>query len=100
MRKILKLWAPGLSAVILGLCIPINAPEVARAITGKVTDPSGAAVPNAEVTATDTQRGTVYPTVTNTDGNYNLARVPLGTYNVKVENPGFQVSQQPNIRLE
>ena len=68
-------------------------------ITGRVTDPSGAAIPGAKVTATDTQRGTTCPTVTNGDGNYNLPRVPVGTYNVKVENQGFQTSQQSNITL-
>jgi hypothetical protein len=68
------------------------AQEVTAAITGRVTDPSGAAVAGAKVTAIDTQRGTTLPTTTNSDGAYSLPRVPVGTYNVKVENQGFQTS--------
>jgi hypothetical protein len=73
--------------------------QVTAAITGRVTDPSGAAIPNAKVTATDVERGVNYPTVTNGDGDYNLPRVPVGTYNVKVESQGFQTAQQSNITL-
>jgi hypothetical protein len=75
------------------------AQEVTAAITGRVTDPTGAAIAGAKVTATDTQRGTTWPTVTNSDGIYNLPRVPVGTYNVKVETQGFQTSQQSNVTL-
>ena len=81
------------------LSTELRAQEVTAAITGKVTDPTGAAVPGAKVTATDTQRGTTWPTVTNGDGIYNLPRVSVGTYNVKVENQGFQTSQQSNVTL-
>ena len=70
------------------------AQEVTASITGKVTDPSGGAVANAKVTATDTERGTVWPAVTNSEGIYTLPRVPVGTYTVKVESPGFQAAQQ------
>ena len=37
--------------------------QVTAAITGRVIDPSGAAVPGASVTAKDTQRGTAWPTI-------------------------------------
>ena len=69
------------------------------AINGHVTDPSGAAIAGAKVVATDTQRGTQWPTVTNGDGAYNLPRIPIGTYNIRVENSGFQTSQQSDVTL-
>ena len=69
------------------------------AITGKVTDPSGAAVPEAKVTATDIERGTTWATTTNGDGVFDLPRVPIGTYNVKVERAGFQAAQQAGMTL-
>jgi len=56
-------------------------------------------VADAKVTATDTQRGTQWPTVTNADGVYNLPRIPVGTYTLKIEKPGFQTTQQSNITL-
>ena len=51
--------------------IPAVAQDTA-AITGRITDPSGAAVANATVTAKDVDRGTVFRTQTNADGVYNL----------------------------
>jgi hypothetical protein len=74
--------------------------QVTAAFTGKVTDPSGAAVANARVTATDVDRGTPWATVTNGDGAFSLPRVPIGTYNVKVEQQGFQTATQTHITLE
>jgi hypothetical protein len=59
-------------------------------ITGLVTDPAGAAVPDATVTVTDmvTQFKTVVGT--SSDGNYGTPLLPLGTYRVQVEKPGFK----------
>ncbi|HTB19554.1 MAG TPA: carboxypeptidase-like regulatory domain-containing protein, partial [Bryobacteraceae bacterium] len=73
--------------------------QVMAAITGKVMDPTGAAVPEARVTATDTERGSALTTTTNSDGVYDLPQVPIGTYNIKVERTGFQAAQEANITL-
>lgn len=73
---------------------------VTATVNGVVTDPSGAAISGAKVTATDTQRGTEYSASTNSDGRYTIPNLPVGTYNVKVENPGFQTAVQPNVTLE
>ncbi len=74
--------------------------QVTAAFTGQVTDPSGAPVPGAQVTATDTDRGTRWPTVTNDAGEFNLPRVPIGTYDVKVEHAGFQTAAQSHVTLQ
>ena len=74
--------------------------QVTAAFTGKVTDPSGAAVAGAKVTATDVERGTPWTTVSNGEGAYNIPRVPIGTYDVKVELQGFQTATQSHIALE
>ncbi len=74
--------------------------QVTAAITGKVTDPSGPTVVNARITATDVDRGTQWTGVTNTDGVYNIPRLPIGTYDVKVEMQGFQTMAQSRIALE
>lgn len=84
----------------LSLVTPVAAQEVTAAITGRVTDPSGATVPGAKVTATDKMRGTEWPTQTNPDGFYNLPRLPVGTYNLKVEASGFQAYLQNDILLQ
>src|ERR1700677_2635333 len=66
---------------------PSHGQQVMAAITGKVTDPSGAGVPEAKVTVSDVDRGTVFTSVTNAGGTYDLPQVPIGTYNVRVEYP-------------
>ena len=56
-------------------------------------------MPDAKVTATDVDRGTAWPTTTNTDGIYNLPRLPVGKYNVRVEKQGFQTAQNSGVIL-
>ena len=74
--------------------------QVTATITGRVTDPSGAAVSGAKVTATSVERGIAYKDTTNTEGYYNLPNLLVGDYNVKVENAGFQTATQSNITLQ
>jgi hypothetical protein len=78
----------------------IGMAQESSAITGKISDPSGGAVAGAAVTARDTDRGTVWPTKTNGDGIYNLPRLPIGHYEVRVEAPGFQTALRPAFSLE
>src|SRR5438876_9660883 len=73
--------------------------EVTAAIVGTVTDPSGAPIKGATVTATDTERGTAYQGQTNDTGAYNVNRIPVGTFTVKVSAPGFQTSVHPAFTL-
>ena len=73
--------------------------EVSAGITGRITDSSGAAVPGAQVTARDVNRGTEWPTVANEEGIYAFPRVPPGTYEIKVEASGFRTAVRPNIVL-
>ncbi|MGA2388908.1 MAG: carboxypeptidase regulatory-like domain-containing protein [Candidatus Sulfotelmatobacter sp.] len=73
--------------------------EVTATITGSVTDPSGAPVVGASVLAHDVERGTIYPTRTNDVGVFNLQRLPVGNYEIKVEAAGFQTAEQPAVTL-
>ncbi|HEX4230898.1 MAG TPA: carboxypeptidase regulatory-like domain-containing protein [Bryobacteraceae bacterium] len=66
-------------------------------VTGTVTDPSGAAVPNAKVTILNTATNVAYDTVTNSAGVYSRPALTPGTYSVTVEAAGFQKAQQPGI---
>ena len=76
------------------------AQEAGAGITGKVTDPSGAALAGAAITARDVDRGTVWTTKTNEEGLYNFARLPVGRYEVKVEASGFQTALHPAFDLQ
>ena len=55
-----------------------HAQQATGAITGAVTDPSGAPVAGATITVTDADRGTSLKTQTNTDGLYNFPQLPIG----------------------
>jgi len=74
--------------------------QESSAITGKISDPSGAAVADATVTGKDVDRGTVWSTKTNTEGVYNLPRLSIGRYEVRVEANGFQTAVHPPFNLE
>lgn len=87
-------------AFVLSLAGPVWAQEVTASITGVVTDASGGAVVGAKVQATDLDRGTIYPTTTNSVGQYYLPRVAVGRYTVRVEATGFQTAAKPNIELQ
>ncbi|MBV8812557.1 MAG: TonB-dependent receptor [Acidobacteriaceae bacterium] len=58
-------------------------------ISGTISDPSGAAVPNATVTITDLDRGAVYHVQSSSDGNFSQTHLLAGHYQVTVESPGF-----------
>ncbi|MBI3695583.1 MAG: TonB-dependent receptor [Acidobacteria bacterium] len=79
---------------------PLLAQEVSAGMTGRITDPSGAAIVNANVTARDQERGTLFPTRTNEEGIYAFPRIPIGVYELKIEAAGFKAFVEPNIRLE
>jgi len=73
--------------------------EVTAGITGAVTDPSGAPIVGASVTARDVARDVSYPTETNADGAYYLTRLQIGRYEIKIEAKGFRTAVRPAFEL-
>ena len=59
-------------------------------ITGTVTDPAGAVVANAAVEARNTATGVSYQAASTSTGNYTIAQLPVGTYDVSAAVPGFK----------
>ncbi len=89
------------AAAFLALtAIPLWAQEVTAGINGVITDPSGAPVANAKVTAKDVDRGSLFPTTTNGDGFYSLPRVPVGRYELEVESKGFKTTVRGGVELQ
>jgi len=66
---------------------------------GTVTDPAGALVPNAHITAVSVERGNVRTADSNEKGEWVLTLMPLGTYNIKVEVAGFKAFDQQGIAI-
>src|SRR5581483_896069 len=73
---------------------------IVSSIVGRVTDSSGAAVPDARVTVTNTQTGISVRTATTTEGTYSVPGLLAGTYTVRVEKPSFQVYTGTGITLQ
>ena len=69
-------------------------------IAGEVTDPSGAVVPNAAVSVTNSETSSSRSTTTNTSGLYVFPDLVPGTYSVKVQNPGFRTAVKGSIILQ
>ena len=69
-------------------------------IQGTVTDPNGAVVPKAQVTATNTDTGVQFTRETTSTGFYSIAPLEVGTYNVEVVAKGFQRLLQENIDVD
>jgi hypothetical protein len=69
-------------------------------ILGTVRDSTGAVVPGATVTITDTGKGTVSTYTTDANGDYNAPFLIPGTYNVVVEKGGFKRAVSNNVVLD
>ncbi len=69
-------------------------------ILGTVTDPTGAVVPGAKVTAVEEATGLSRSTVSSGVGTYTLAQLPVGTYAVSAEAAGFKTATSKGITLD
>lgn len=69
------------------------------ALTGTVTDATGAVVPNATVTATNSDTGQVRTAKTGGDGAYSLNLLPPGTYKVNFTANGFKTAEINGVKI-
>jgi hypothetical protein len=87
-------------AFVLVVCSPALYAQAVGSITGVVTDPTGAVVAGAKVTATRVETGVAQSTVTTGAGSYTLPRLDVGTYNVVCEATGFKTGTATGITLD
>src|SRR5262252_1651700 len=87
-------------SAVLCLFIGVAAAQTGGAITGEVKDQSGALVPNATVTVTNTATNVARTTQSNTSGLYAFPDLIPGPYQVKAEAAGFQTAVVGNIQLQ
>jgi hypothetical protein len=99
MKKCIVSWLLLAAFVLLSGCSLVYAQAVG-AITGTVTDPSGAVIPGAKVTATRVETGVSQFTVTSGAGTYTIPRLTVGTYNVTAEAAGFKTGTADGITLD
>jgi hypothetical protein len=97
LRHLLAL-AGGCLAVVL-LCAPPAWTQVSAAISGRVTDPSGATVSGAAVMAKNVETGETRSTVTDDAGRYWVPSLAVGEYEVHITKQGFQEQVRSGIHL-
>ncbi len=78
------------SLLLLGLTAQAYSQTTFATITGTITDPQGAIVPGAMVTATNTQTNIKASAKSNEAGNYTIAQIKEGIYTVRCEMAGFK----------
>jgi hypothetical protein len=92
-----------LATVALALSVVLQpalfAQGITGSITGTVTDSTGAAIPGANVTVTQTATNAVHAVTTSDVGNYTVTQLPPGQYDVKVDKAAFQTYVQKGIML-
>jgi len=95
-----KYWIVPLLLLALHLnSLPCRAQGVNATLTGEVTDPSGGAVPQATVTATNVDTGVATGTTTDPAGVYTFASLPAGNYRIVAEKSGFKSTEISGITL-
>ena len=94
-------WAivASLLAVILFLALPASGQAPVGTILGTVKDASGAVVAGATVTIKNTDTGDTRTLTTGSDGAYRANAMPIGNYEVRVEQAGFQTQVRSGLTL-
>src|SRR5579872_573665 len=89
------------SAFPILLLVSANpAQQVTGRILGTVTDPSGSAVANAQITITNQGTGAVRVVTTGPEGLYNAPQISAGTYTIEAAAPGFSQTQEKDVVVD
>ncbi|HWW77369.1 MAG TPA: carboxypeptidase-like regulatory domain-containing protein, partial [Pyrinomonadaceae bacterium] len=96
-----RLFSVVLLALVLALtaAAPAFAQSDRGAITGTVTDPTGAVVPNAKVTATSLDTGEVREATSGDSGSYTLPELKAGRWKVSAEAAGFKMTTVDDYKV-
>ena len=87
------------ASILFGCCV-VFAQGVTGGITGTVTDTSGAGVPDAKVTSTNTGTNSQSTVSTTQDGHYRIVGLAPGNYTVMIEARGFKVTTSPLVQVD
>jgi iron complex outermembrane receptor protein len=73
--------------------------QSSASLTGTVTDPRGATLPGAAVSARNESNGATARTTSDAQGKYTFTNLPAGTYAIQVDATGFGTAQHPGVQL-
>jgi hypothetical protein len=97
-QRIIRASAIALLIFVISISGGLRAQSDAS-ISGSVSDPSGGAVPGAVVTIRNVETGAGRTLSTDEAGRFNALLLPVGTYEIKVEKPGFSSSSRTGVVL-
>jgi carboxypeptidase family protein/TonB-dependent receptor-like protein len=110
MRTVVILVAPRVKnalrscGLVLVLCamaaVVAQAQSIGGRITGAITDPAGAVIKNATVTATNEGTGAVRRATTDDNGFYVVPELPVGFYTIKVESSNFVAATYERVKVD
>jgi hypothetical protein len=89
-----------LTLLCIAMAAQVSAQVNTASLTGLVTDPTGSVVPNALVKARNKATSMETSATTDSSGYYTFASLPVGTYTLAVEMPGFKKAIRESIDLE
>jgi hypothetical protein len=91
-------------SMIVGICAstPLRSQSLAStaSLSGTVSDPSGARIPNAGLTLSNQEKGIERAYKADAEGNFTFPLLPAGTYTLTAQAPNFRTFKQERIRLE
>src|SRR5262245_39802452 len=82
------------------LVLPLHAQSFTGTVGGRVTDSSGAVIPQVLVTVTDAGTNTSFKTMTGETGDYSVTFLKQGTYRVSFSLPGFKEAVEKDVILQ
>jgi len=88
-----------LALIFLLVSVPLHAQVVGATLSGSVTDPSGAAIPGAQVSIKNTATGVNQNVTTDSSGFYSVPNLLPGNYDVTVSAKGFRTAVNSKIPL-
>jgi hypothetical protein len=94
------IFAPGACLFILAAACFAQSEIGGASLNGTVTDPSGASVPNAKVTAVNIATGLTRTTQTSDVGLYSFTGLPVGTYDITADAQGFKTVKRTGLPLQ
>src|SRR4051812_38701608 len=87
------------ACMLLSLAGTLPAQDTRGAITGRISDPSGAYIPGATVVITNTATGLKNSIKTNQDGYYQASFLPPGSYRMEAVSQGFKKAIRDDIEV-